>query len=286
MVRGTVFNIQRFSLHDGPGIRTTVFFKGCNLRCMWCHNPESFKAESQLSFNRQNCTGCGGCVNACPQAIAPTNTAPACTLCGACAEACLNDAISIIGKAYTPGEVIDIVMKDKIYYRDSGGVTFSGGEATVQYEFLLELLKKSKENELHTCLETNGVVSREKLQGLCGYVDLFLLDFKHSDEQLHRKFTGASNRPVLESLRLLDELKQDIVLRCPIIPGINDTDAHFAFIKGLKETYPAIQNVELMPYHEYGVSKWENIGLEYGLKHVAAPSKELINEWNRSAGII
>ena len=270
---GVVFNIQRFSLHDGPGIRTTVFFKGCNLRCIWCHNPESFELRPQLSFNRQQCTGCGACGK--EGQGDDKNVIPF-----SCVETCPSEALTVIGKAYTVDEVMEVVLKDKVYYKDTGGVTFSGGEPTLQYDFLMELLVKSKANNLHTCLETNGIISQDKLINLCNYVDLFLLDFKHSDDRLHKEYTGSSNCSVLKSLKLLNKFNANIILRCPIIPGINDSDAHFAEINRLKKLYPSIREVELMPYHEYGVSKWDNIGITYELPYASAPSKEQIAIWN------
>ena len=255
---GIIFNIQRFSLHDGPGVRTTVFMKGCNLRCAWCHNPESFEMAPQKSVDTSKCIGCGACAQ--------------------CSDICPTDARKIIGRSYTVHEVLDVVLKDKAYYRNTGGVTFSGGEPTVQYEFLMALLRQSKAHGLHTCLETNGIVCQEKLQTICQYVDLFLLDYKHSNDQIHIKYTGASNQQMHKSLELLGQQGKEIILRCPIIPTINDNDEHFAAIRQLQRRHNAIREVELMPYHDYGVAKWGNIGLSYSMPHVPVPREDVTND--------
>jgi len=286
---GIVFNIQRFSLHDGPGIRTTVFLKGCNLRCAWCHNPESMKKDPQISVNFNRCTSCGRCAAVCPEGVHRIEAdgthclfPEKCRLCRACIEACPADAISVIGREYRPQEVIEVVLKDRIYYdRSGGGVTFSGGEPTYQHEFLLELLKLSKAEGLHTCIETNGMAQKEHLAEISPYVDLFLFDFKHYDDEMHKKYTGASNKAMLENLAFLNELSKELLLRCPIIPGINDTLAHFEAIKTLRRKYEHIRDVELMPYHTIGSGKWKNIGLFYSLADLKAPSKEQIEIWKK-----
>ena len=285
---GIVFNIQRFSLHDGPGIRTTVFLKGCNARCAWCHNPESIQGEPQLSVNLSKCVLCGKCVAACTKGVHTITDKGVhlmdlrrCNLCRDCVTACPAGIISVIGRSYTASEVMDTVLKDKIYYENSGGgVTFSGGEPAFQYDFLIALLRLSREAGLHTCMETNGLLDRNKLQELCRYVDLFLYDFKVWNEDLHKATVGASNKRVLENLELLNSLGKQIILRCPIIPSINDRPEHFAAIKTLRKKFPAIRQVELMSYHRTGVSKWENIGLDYTLSDIQPASKEEEASWN------
>lgn len=293
-VKGTVFNIQRFSLHDGPGIRTTVFLKGCNIRCAWCHNPESFSAKPQLSVNFSKCTSCGACVVQCPNGVHAITAEgkhlfePArCSMCKACVCSCPQGAITAIGETMTAEQVVETVCKDSRYYAKSGGgVTVSGGEPTFQLEFLLEILRRSKEQGLHTCVETNGICAPDKMRRVAEFTDLFLLDFKHFDEEAHRRWTGASNKTVYENLALFDELRQPVILRCPVIPSVNDTPEHFAAIAQLQREHSCIQSTEIMPYHDVGVSKWGNIGLDYSLTEVAPPDGNTAQSWKQQAGIL
>lgn len=289
---GTLFNIQRFSLHDGPGIRTTVFFKGCNLSCAWCHNPESFSAKPQLSVDTVHCTSCGMCEQVCPNGAHHIDLQTGehlfkmekCTLCGACMKACPAVAITRIGQTYTVGQVMETVLRDKVYYeRSGGGVTCSGGEATMQYNFLTALLQACREEKIHTCVETNGVLSAERLTALCGLTDLLLFDFKHADSAQHLKYTGVPNEPVLASLKLLAELQKPVIIRCPIIPGVNDSEQHFAAIRALRERYDNVIKTEVMPYHDIGAVKWKNIGKSYLMRDVKVPSKEQIAQWRLKA---
>ncbi len=290
-VTGTLFNIQRFSLHDGPGIRTTVFMKGCNLSCAWCHNPESFSPDPQLSVNTVTCTSCGACEKTCPNGAHRINPETGehtfdeskCTLCGACQKACPAAAITVIGTTYTVEEVMKTVLRDKMYYgKSGGGVTFSGGEATMQFDFLLEMLKACKAEGLHTCVETNGMLNEARLTALCEYVDLFLFDYKLYDSALHEKYTGAPNEPILRSLDLLAKLNKPVIVRCPIIPGVNDTDEHFAAIRAVREKYPNIEDAEIMPYHDIGAVKWKNIGKSYLMRDVKVPTKDQTAEWRKA----
>lgn len=237
MEQGIVFDIQRFSLHDGPGIRTTVFLKGCPLRCAWCHNPESWRKEPELWYR--------------------------------------NGVEQLCGKAVTVEEVMAEVMADEAYYRNSGGgLTVSGGEPMVQFPFLKALLTIAKARGIHTCLETSGHCSTEKLIEIAPMVDLFLFDIKLTDPEEHRKYTGADNRWILENLDRLYRLGAKLLLRCPIIPGINDTDDHIGGIARLTKNYPGILGVEIMPYHDMGKGKWKELGRPYSLEDAKTLEEE------------
>ena len=271
---GMIFDIQRFSVHDGPGIRTTVFFKGCNLRCVWCHNPESFVPEKQLSYNKFACTQCGECMQACLENVhgieessgGRTHTVDfdKCTACGKCASVCIQQALKIIGYEASAEEIIQIVLKDKKYYEASGGgLTISGGEPTFQFDFLLDLLESAKKSGIHTCLETNGCLSADKLKALLPLVDLFLVDFKNHNPKEHAKHTGADLQNIYDTLNLLKSNNAPVLLRCPIIPGINDHKQHYNAIKELEQNYKNITGVEMLPFHALGRDKWEQIGLRY-----------------------
>lgn len=270
---GCIFNIQHFSIHDGPGIRTTVFFKGCPLNCVWCHNPESRSGVPVLFFTENRCTFCSRCVKACPgecHEIAEQDgilshkiDRSACKKCGSCCTACFNGALEISGKFYDPESVIAEVMKDKVFYETSdGGVTFSGGEPFFQPEFLLRLLKLSKAEGLHTAIETCGFTKWEYMEEAAAYTDLFLFDYKISDPELHKKYTGADNRLILKNLDALDSLGADIILRCPLIPGINTDKDHLESIAEIANRYRNIREINLEPYHPLGISKSRGIGVD------------------------
>ena len=267
-ITGKVFNIQHFSIHDGPGIRTTVFMKGCPLRCVWCHNPESWKIDIELSYNAEKCSGCGACFKACGQGAHIISgegyhvlDRDKCAVCGACADVCYYNSLEMIGKDYTADEVIADVMRDKIFYETSnGGITLSGGEPLYQFDFACELLKQSKANGLHTCVETSAFTSRERIIQISEYIDMFLIDFKISDSAEHKKYCGVENELILSNLRALNDLGNNIVLRCPIILDINDNEAHFKAIAEIANTHDNISEVNIEPYHPLGISKNQNIG--------------------------
>lgn len=280
-----IFDIQRFCVYDGPGIRTTVFFKGCNMRCAWCHNPESFSAAPELLYRAEKCTACGACA-VCPNGAhtfengAHTFDRAKCTACGACAELCPNGALELSGREMDAAEVLRTIEKDAKYYKSSGGgVTFSGGEASLHFDLLVELLEGCRSRTIHTALETNGLIPPARLQKLLPLVDLFLFDCKHTDPDEHLRWTGAPLEPVLETLRALDAAGANVALRCPIIPGVNDTDAHFAAIRALKAQYACIQSAEIMAYHDIGKTKWEALGKPYALAALKTVSPEQKRLW-------
>lgn len=282
-----IFDIQRFCVYDGPGIRTTVFFKGCNMRCAWCHNPESFSTAPELLYRAEKCVSCGACAAVCPHGAHTFDDTgihhldrAKCTACGACAAACPNGTLELSGREMTADEVLAVIEKDKKYYASSGGgVTFSGGEASLHFDLLVSLLEGCRARGIHTALETNGLVPPERLQTLLPLVDLFLLDYKHSDPVEHRRWTGAPLEPVLETLRALDRAGAHVALRCPIIPGVNDTDAHFAAIRALKKQYGCIESAEIMAYHDIGKTKWDALGVPYTLAALKTVSPELKRRW-------
>jgi len=271
--KGYVFNIQRFSIHDGPGIRTTVFLKGCPLRCSWCANPESLRLLPEIITRDIKCIKCGKCIKTCPQcAIAAEDHVQRtihwekCDQCLQCAEACPAGAIEVMGKYLSVDEVIEEVLRDLHFYTDnSGGMTLSGGEPLSQWQFALDLLREAKQKGLHTVLDTSGYTDWEILEKILEYTDLVLYDIKHMDDELHQREVKVSNRPILANLeKAASRSKTRIWVRCPVIPDFNDTDEHFrqmaSFILGLGK---AVDKVSLLPYHRFGELKYSAGGKKY-----------------------
>ncbi len=255
MLKAMIFDITRNSFVDGPGVRTTVFLKGCNLKCAWCHNPESQSFEKQMMFYKNKCTNCGKCKELCPYSLEK------CDLCGGCEIYCPNDARKICGKEMSTDEIMQVLIKDKAFYEASGGgVTFSGGECMIQIEFLAEILKMCKDNAIHTAVDTAGNVKWEYFEKIMPYTDMFLYDVKCADDDLHKKWIGASNKLILENLtRLSAEFSGDIIIRIPIIGGVNDDEGE---LQKLAEVLKNIRykDIELLPYHKMGEHKYEALG--------------------------
>ena len=255
MCTAILFDIQKNSFVDGPGIRTTVFFKGCNLHCAWCHNPESQSPKPQMMFYKNKCTGCGKCKEKCPHNL------ELCELCGKCTIYCPHDAREICGREYTIDEVMREIVKDKIFYENSGGgVTFSGGECMLQSDFLEEILKECKKEEIHTAVDTAGYIPFEKFERILPYTDLFLYDVKCYDSNKHKKYTGAPNELILENLKKLLQCRKSVWIRIPIIPTVNDTAEEMTAIRKFLDTYGQPEKIELLPYHAMGEHKYTALG--------------------------
>lgn len=256
MTTAMIFDIQRGSYVDGPGIRTTVFFKGCNLKCKWCHNPESQSPYRQILFYKDKCTGCGKCKQVCSYHFEK------CDFCGKCTLLCSHDAREICGKEYTVEETLVEILKDKEFFRASnGGVTFSGGECMLQTDFLYEILKKCRENSIHTAVDTAGNVPWEYFEKILPYTNMFLYDVKAFTEDLHKQGTGVSNKLILENLLRLSG-KCDIIIRIPVIGGFNDDKAELRKIAGFLKKIKCIKK-EPLPYHSMGEHKYDALSMEY-----------------------
>lgn len=261
-----ITDIQQGCTHDGPGLRTTVFFKGCPLHCLWCHNPETQKAGQELFFRPEQCIGCGTCLQVCPQGVHVDHNGQhcirreLCKTCTVCAQQCPAGALEAAGKTVTLSYVMERVLEDRIFYRDNGGLTVSGGEPTMQKQALLTLLEQAKKEGIHICLETCGVFPASLREPLSRLVDLFLYDIKDTDSQRLLENTGADYRQVEENLLALDAMGASSVLRCLLIPGINMEKAHAQKLIDLFGRLQNCQGIELLPYHPYGLSKSAQLG--------------------------
>ena len=278
-----VINIQRMSVHDGDGLRTTVFLKGCPVRCIWCHNPESQKFDNEILYNEDRCVLCGNCVSVCPNGCHEIVDGrhifrrEKCDLCGKCVEGCSAHALSFAAREYTADAVLDIVLRDKIFYGDDGGMTVSGGEPMCRIDFLEELCRKAKQAGLNVDLETCGYCPTENFNRILPYVDEFLYDIKAVPRK-HKEFTGVENDLILKNLSYICNKGATVVLRCPIIPGCNDNPEHYAFIQSLANTLPNIRRVDLEPYHAFGLSKYTQLGRTAQYDNEKDMDKEALEE--------
>lgn len=264
-MRANITNIKRFAVHDGDGIRTTVFFKGCPLKCVWCHNPETINLKKQLAFYVGKCINCGLCAKACDCHTIDSNLHTVdrskCSLCGKCVEACPQEAIEILGKEMTIDEIFGVLIKDKAFYDQSGGgVTLSGGECLLHADFCAELLKKLKSVNIHTAVDTCGFVQKESLDKVMPYTDVFLYDIKAIDENVHKKCTGCSNEIIIKNLKYLDDSGKNIEIRIPYVPEYNsgEIDKIFEMLRDLKN----IVKTRILPYHNYAGSKYNALGMK------------------------
>ncbi len=277
MNQGIIFDIMKYSIQDGPGIRTTVFFKGCPLKCWWCHNPESQHLKQELMFRPEKCIGCGDCLKVCPNNAVTKNygvNKENCIVCGKCTEVCYAEARELIGKKYSVEEVIKEIEKDRIFYQESnGGVTISGGEPLAQPKFLESLLKACKENGFHTALDTTGYGEQEVLLKISKYVDLFLYDLKIMDDKNHKYYTGVSNKIILDNLKALAANNNKIIIRVPIIPGINDDYENISKIGEYVAALKSVKDLNLIPYHQTGVKKYLRLNREYKLLNCTPPQE-------------
>jgi glycyl-radical enzyme activating protein len=276
-------NIQRFCLHDGPGLRTTVFMQGCPLRCRWCQNPECRTTGPLMKYTASLCVACGSCARVCPQGchrFAAGRHAfirRACTRCGLCADSCPTRALALIGERRTPAEILEVVLRDAPFYETShGGLTLSGGEPLAQPEAAAELLRLARDQDIHTAVETSGYAPWPVLESLLGVVDLWLYDVKHLAPQAHRAATGVGNRRILSNLSRLVASGSRVTLRLPIIPSQNDDDRSLAALVAWVAGMKGLREVHLMPYNALARSKFAGLGLRYALSHVQPPSDELL----------
>lgn len=283
-MKASIFNIQKFSIHDGPGIRTTVFFKGCPLQCIWCHNPESQNLGKEILYDKNKCTLCGSCIKICQNNAIELKdndleiNMDKCTFCGDCTVSCINSAKQIAGKEYTVDEVMKEVLKDRVFYKNSkGGVTLSGGEPLIYAAFVEELLMELKKENIHTAVDTCGAVDFKVLERISKYTDLFLYDIKSMDEEKHILYTGVSNKNIIENLIKLSKIHNNINLRLPIIEGINADENHiFEILKLIKNTN--IKKINLLPYHDIAMHKYEKLGRKY-YEYMKRPADEKLKRY-------
>jgi len=279
---GIVFNIQRYSVHDGPGVRTTIFFKGCPLRCLWCDNPEGQKAAPEMVFWKERCIHCETCVGICPYNAIKSASRKSkmivkdrCIVCGRCLDTCYSRALEQIGKYVSVDEVLEEINRDRIFFDASGGgITASGGEPTAQPEFVTELLKRCKERQIHTAIETCGYAEWSILEKVLKYTDLVLYDIKEMDPAKHKEFVGVRNDLILENAKKISSKLIPMVVRIPIIPGYNDREHNIEATGRFISELRGVREVNLLPYHRFGEAKYKRLGLKYRLEELKQPREE------------
>lgn len=284
-VTGTVTNIQRFSIHDGPGIRTTVFLKGCNLRCFWCHNPETLKPQPELQIVASRCIGCGECFRRCPQGAHVIEDGvrkfrrDLCTACGACAETCYAGALEIVGEVKTVAQVVQEVLRDRAFYETSGGgVTISGGEPLLQHDFTYGILARCRQEGVPTAIETALNFPWERVASLLPVTDLVMMDIKIMDSARHREYTGVPNERILANVLRLGEEQKPLIVRTPIVPGINDTVEDVSAIAAFVAELPNLVYYELLPFHPMATSKYDSLDMDYRARDLKTPPKAKMDE--------
>jgi pyruvate formate lyase activating enzyme len=283
-IKGAIFDIQRYSIHDGPGIRTVVFFKGCPLKCPWCSNPEAQNTSEEIEYSRMDCFLCLCCVDACSERALTHGEEgihvdrEKCSLCGKCVEVCLSGGIRQVRKMVTVEEVLQIVEKDRAFYESSGGgITLSGGEPLSQHEFASSLLQASKQRGLHTCIETTGYQQWKHCLQVIRYADTVLFDLKIWNPASHRKIVGVSNEMILKNARKIVELGKELIIRVPLIPGYNDNPENLGGFVGFARQI-GVAEMHLLPYHRLGESKYDRLGRSYPLKDLQPPTREEMNK--------
>lgn len=278
-MKAKICDIKRFAVHDGDGIRTTVFFKGCPLKCIWCHNPESISSSPEIAYFEGKCINCGECVKVCPNFAHRIVDGKhifdreLCAGCGECERVCLGSAITFYGKEYTVDELLPLLLEDRDFYENGGGVTLSGGECLVQADFSVELLKRLKEENINTAVDTSGFTTKAVLDKVIPYTDTFLYDIKAIDEEVHKKCTGQSNKVILENIKYLDSKGKAIEVRYPFVPNYNDTEAEKIadFLKDIKN----LKKVKVLPYHNYAGSKYKSLGKENTLPETLPENEQI-----------
>jgi len=284
-VTGIVFNILRYTIDDGPGIRSTVFLKGCPLRCPWCSNPESQKRPVEILHRKVSCIKCGRCQKNCPNGAikvdedGPKINRALCTACERCVIGCPNKALQTMGVETTVAEAFKKVMKDREYYESTGGgVTVSGGEPLMQPEFVAALFQKLQEAGIHTCIETTGYADRKNWEMILPHLNLVYFDLKHMDSQVHQRVTGVPNEQILENFKFVAQSGTEVVVRIPYIPGFNDSDENMeATARFVAEVLPGAE-VHLLPYHNYGEGKYESLDRSYAMAGVERPPVEKVEQ--------